>query len=143
MVLSNDNVKTFLMITMDKVYLIEFLFYLMLCDQVSKCVKRIISKVFEIISRLVSISLLILTNILLLMQTKYRFHVVAILMLAVATMISIGSMNANAQNATQTAGQTTNMTNITEPFVSEHCKSWSSDRRQSILGPNTWTYNSL
>ncbi len=60
------------------------------------------------------------------MQTKYRFHVVAILMLAVATMISIGSMNAYAQNATQTAGQTTNMTNITEPFVSEHCKSWSS-----------------
>ena len=77
------------------------------------------------------------------MQTKYRFHVVAILMLAVATMISIGSMNANAQNATQTAGQTTNMTNITEPFVSEHCKSWSRYRRQSILGPNTWTYNSL
>ena len=52
------------------------------------------------------------------MQTRYLFRAMAILMLTSVVMISIGiSMNAYAQNATQTAeiaaGQTSNTTNMT------------------------------
>lgn len=52
------------------------------------------------------------------MQIKYPLHLVAILMLASVTVMSTGiAMKAYAQNVTQTAdttaGQTTNMTNMT------------------------------
>jgi hypothetical protein len=52
------------------------------------------------------------------MQTKYPLHLVAILMLASVTVMSMGiAMKAYAQNVTQTAdtaaGQATNMTNMT------------------------------
>ena len=52
------------------------------------------------------------------MQTKYSFTAMAVILLVLVAMMSIGvSMHAYAQNFTQpadtTAGQTTNMTNTT------------------------------